>query len=173
VGDVQERARGRTHHCRHQPDLDTEVREGRFRRDLFERLNFGADSRATLRGAHRGYSACSTARARPDGVGRWISLSPETEHFLSTLDFTWPGNVRHIEQLAARLTLEGGEPVSSDRLESLLDRGGTVDEAATTGSKHRAAGIARGGGKTRLQQPLRARYPNATRRRAGGDPQDR
>jgi DNA-binding NtrC family response regulator len=41
--------------------------------------------------------------------------------FLERLPFAWPGNARHIEQLAARLTMEGARgPVSADHLSRLL-----------------------------------------------------
>src|SRR5439155_19431747 len=53
--------------------------------------------------------------------GRWIELEPDADEYLKTLDFAWPGNVRHLEQLAARLTLESPEgPVGRDEVARLL-----------------------------------------------------
>ena len=40
-------------------------------------------------------------------AGRWMEVVPESSRFLVELDFAWPGNVRHVEQLAARLAMEG------------------------------------------------------------------
>jgi two-component system nitrogen regulation response regulator GlnG len=65
-------------------------------------------------------------------AGRWIELSPEAERRLLGLDFTWPGNVRHLEQLAARLSLGGvSSPVTAEEVMALMDRG---PEAPATGS---------------------------------------
>ena len=41
--------------------------------------------------------------------GRWVRLTDEAQIMLRELDFAWPGNVRHLEQLAARLATEQPE----------------------------------------------------------------
>jgi DNA-binding NtrC family response regulator len=54
--------------------------------------------------------------------GRWIEVSAEAEEYLRSLDFSWPGNVRHIEQLAARLATEGLQgPATARDVARLLD----------------------------------------------------
>jgi DNA-binding NtrC family response regulator len=51
-----------------------------------------------------------------------VELDVEAAESLVNLDFSWPGNVRHLEQLAARLTLEGpGRRVTAGDLRRLLD----------------------------------------------------
>jgi Nif-specific regulatory protein len=103
-------------------DLRREVQEGRFRRDLYERLNYVPIRVPPLR--ERKYDIPVLLRHCLDlhELGRWVELSPEAEQFLMTLDFAWPGNVRHLEQLAARLALERPEePVTPPDLERLLE----------------------------------------------------
>jgi DNA-binding NtrC family response regulator len=104
-------------------DLEREVAEGRFRRDLFERLNYVPVRVPPLR--ERLDDLPLLLRHALDQLesGRWIEITPEAERALQGLDFAWPGNVRHLEQLAARLSLEaGGTPVTPERLLALLDR---------------------------------------------------
>ena len=106
-------------------DLRREVQEGRFRRDLYERLNFVPLRIPPLR--ERRYDIPVLLRHALDQLeeGRWIELSADAERYLMELDFAWPGNVRHLEQLAARLALTSpNEPVSAAELEGLLEPGG-------------------------------------------------
>jgi len=57
------------------------------------------------------------------GNGRWLQLTPEAERFLSETEELWPGNVREIEQLAARLGVSASSgPITPADLERLLDR---------------------------------------------------
>jgi transcriptional regulator with GAF, ATPase, and Fis domain len=110
-------------------DLRREVQEGRFRRDLYERLNYVPLRVPPLR--ERRYDIPVLLRHALDQLeeGRWIELSADAERYLMELDFAWPGNVRHLEQLAARLALTSpNEPVSAAELEGLLEPGG-IDAA--------------------------------------------
>jgi transcriptional regulator with GAF, ATPase, and Fis domain len=103
-------------------DLRREVQEGRFRRDLYERLNFVPIHIPPLR--ERRYDIPVLLRHCLDqhDVGRWIEITSDAERYLMELDFAWPGNVRHIEQLAARLSLlSPEEPVSPEDLGDLLE----------------------------------------------------
>ena len=88
-------------------DLDVEVREGRFRRDLYERLNFIPIRIPPLRERTGDIPLLLRHCLDQNPEGRWIELSREAAEYLTHLEFAWPGNVRHLEQLAARLTVEG------------------------------------------------------------------
>ena len=120
-------------------DLEEEIAAGRFRRDLYERLNFLPIRVPPLR--ERGSDIPRLLRYFLDESesGRWIELEPEAERFLVDLDFTWPGNVRHLEHLAARLAMEElDRPVGAEDLRALLDttarsgagQNGNVQEAS-------------------------------------------
>jgi DNA-binding NtrC family response regulator len=88
-------------------DLEVEVSEGRFRRDLYERLNFIPIRIPPLRERSEDIPLLVRHCLDQHPDGRWIELSKEATEYLANLDFAWPGNVRHLEQLAARLTVEG------------------------------------------------------------------
>ncbi len=86
-------------------DLPQEVRAGRFRRDLFERLNFVPVRVPPLRERREDIPAILRHCLDRTEAGRWIELTDDAQRWLRELDFAWPGNVRHLEQLAVRLTL--------------------------------------------------------------------
>ena len=88
-------------------DLETEVQQGRFRRDLYERLNFIPILTPPLRERLDDLPLLLRHCLDTTESGRWIELTPEACAFLEQLPFAWPGNVRHVEQFAARLTIEG------------------------------------------------------------------
>ena len=121
VGDSQERRAdvrviGATNR-----DLEAEVRAGRFRRDLYERLNFVPINLPPLRERREDIGLLLRHCLDSHASGRWIQVSQEGSDYLSRLDFTWPGNVRHLEQLAARLILDAPRaPVGSAELVRLL-----------------------------------------------------
>ncbi len=103
-------------------DLSEEVAKGRFRRDLFERLNFVPLRVPPLRERREDIPLLLEHSLEQYDAGRWIELSPEACSFLTTLDFAWPGNVRHLEHLAARLAMDKPrDPVTPDHLRRLLD----------------------------------------------------
>jgi len=103
-------------------DLRREVQEGRFRRDLFERLNFVPIRVPPLRDRRYDIPVLLRHALDQQEEGRWIDLSAEAERWLMDLDFAWPGNVRHVEQLAARLALaRPEEAVTAEDLEGLLE----------------------------------------------------
>ncbi len=102
-------------------DLAGEVVAGRFRRDLFERLNFVPVDIPPLRERRSDVPILLRHLLDQTAAGRWIEVAPEAERWLAGLDALWPGNVRQLEQLAARLTLEApARPVSRSDLERLL-----------------------------------------------------
>jgi NtrC-family two-component system response regulator AlgB len=120
-------------------DLAEEVRAGRFRRDLFERLNYVPLRIPPLRERKADIPLLLEHGLRQHDAGRWIEVTPEAAQFLVELDFSWPGNVRHLEQLAARLALERPErPVTPDDLRRLLDVTAPGREAAETETRRAA-----------------------------------
>lgn len=152
-------------------DLDLEVEQGRFRRDLFDRLNFLPVRVPPL-------------RERPDDIplllrycldqtesGRWIEVAADAMSYLEQLDSPWPGNVRHIEQLAARLTTEyQAGHVAAEDIARLLDarllrpqpgssrEGGAVPASLDAG----LPSLLEGAERAWLEEALR-RYPRLTR----------
>ncbi len=103
-------------------DLEEEVRAGRFRRDLYERLNFVPIRIPPLRERSEDIPLLLTHCLEQVASGRWIELGGDGARFLRELDFAWPGNVRHLEHLAARLAMEGLEgAVGASEMLRLLD----------------------------------------------------
>jgi len=103
-------------------DLEVEVAEGRFRRDLFERLNFLPIRVPPLRERIEDIPLLLRHCLDLTDSGRWVRMSDEAIAYLLRLDFSWPGNVRHIEQLAARLAMEAPrETVGAADVARLLD----------------------------------------------------
>ncbi len=98
-------------------DLEDEVREGRFREDLYYRLSVVPIHTPPLR--ERGQDVLVLMHAFLDrfaaehGTPRKLML-PEVE--TSLLAYSFPGNVREMRNLAERLVILAGDPV---RLEDL------------------------------------------------------
>ena len=167
VGDPEERRADVRVIAATNRDLDVEVEAGRFRRDLFERLNFIPIRIPPLRERLEDIGLLLRHCLDQTGNGRWIELSPEAVRFLEGLDFSWPDNVRHIEQLAARLTMEGSNgPVTPADLTRLLDAGAAVGRGRRgDGAIDLEAGLPlllEEAEKSWLEEALR-RYPDLTR----------
>jgi DNA-binding NtrC family response regulator len=164
VGDVQERRADVRVIAATNRDLEREVREGRFRQDLFQRLNYVPIRVPPLRERTEDIPLLLRHALDQTDTGRWITLTPEAERFLTSLDFAWPGNVRHVEQLAARLTVEEpAEPVGPETLERLLDR----SESGEPGGAARdlpdgLSAMVEGAEKASIEETMR-RHPDVTR----------
>ena len=111
VGDPQERRADVRVIAATNQDLEAAVREGRFRQDLYERLNFIPIQVPPLRERRADLAPLLRHCLDQTDFGRWVELSEEASRFLEELDFSWPGNVRQVEQLAARLATEGRQGV--------------------------------------------------------------
>jgi Nif-specific regulatory protein len=151
-------------------DLEREVAEGRFRRDLFERLNYVPVRVPPLRERLEDLPLLLRHALDQHEAGRWIELAPEAERALVGLEFAWPGNVRHLEQLAARLSMRSGTgPVGAVELLALLDRrDGTAPPAA--GSRDLSSGLPsllEEAERSWLEQAIRI-YPDLTRAELAG-----
>ncbi len=171
IGDPQERSSNARIIAASNRDLEQEVRAGRFRRDLYERLDFLPVRTPPLREHPEDIPLLLRHCLDRHEAGRWIELSAEATAFLAGLPFAWPGNVRHIEQLAARLTVEGLRvPVQAEDLSRLLgDRarhGVAVNgEPPATAAAELEQGLPRlleEAEKAWLEEALR-RYPDITR----------
>lgn len=85
-------------------DLAAELEAGRFRRDLFYRLNIIHIALPPLR--DRGPDILTLAHeflaSAAHETGRRVSLSPEVE--AAFLTYAWPGNVRELKNLIRRLS---------------------------------------------------------------------
>jgi len=97
-------------------DLNVEVQQGRFRRDLFERLRFLLIRIPPLRERREDLPLLLRDRLDQIESGRWITLTPEAVELLRRHESSWPGNVRNVEQLAARLAAECGRGTVSAQL---------------------------------------------------------
>jgi DNA-binding NtrC family response regulator len=103
-------------------DLEEEIRQGRFRRDLYERLNFVPIRIPPVRERPDDVPLLLEHCLKQYDVGRWIDLSEASVRFLSELEFAWPGNVRHLEHLAARLAMDKPNgPTEPEDIKRLLD----------------------------------------------------
>lgn len=95
--------------------LEHEVREGRFRADLFHRLNVYPITVPTLRSRREdiqmlaGYF-CERTRRRL-GVGP-VRISPDALDTLSA--YSWPGNVRELENVISRAILKASAGLPRD-----------------------------------------------------------
>ena len=89
-------------------DLRAEVTNGRFREDLFYRLNVMPIALPALRertGDIPALARRALARFAP-GQGQAFALGPEAERALSA--YRWPGNVRELENVVQRAAILAG-----------------------------------------------------------------
>jgi len=99
-------------------DLDCEVREGRFRQDLFYRLKVVSVPLPPLR--ERGDDAVHLTRHFLDHYNekfrkRFTSIAPEVEDIVR--GYRWPGNVRELRNLIERIVLlENDDTLREDHL---------------------------------------------------------
>jgi transcriptional regulator with GAF, ATPase, and Fis domain len=116
-------------------DLDDEVREGRFRRDLYYRLNVFPITLPALRDRREDIPAlveCLVSRLSESLRRRIDVIPPDVMDALRGHD--WPGNVRELENVLQRaiilskggvLTLNGVWTPRSDSIER-REEGGTL-----------------------------------------------
>ena len=115
-------------------NLETLVKEGRFREDLFHRLNVIRIHLPRLADRREDIPKLLThflKRAAEELEVEVKQLRTETEEFLSSLD--WPGNVRQLENTCRWITVmaSGREVLVSDLPPELLDQQTSV---ATSGN---------------------------------------
>ncbi|MAD47106.1 MAG: nitrogen regulation protein NR(I) [Oceanospirillaceae bacterium] len=110
-------------------NLETLVKEGRFREDLFHRLNVIRIHLPRLADRREDIPKLLThflKRAAEELEVEVKTLRPETEEYLSSLD--WPGNVRQLENTCRWITVmaSGREVLISDLPPELLDQQGST-----------------------------------------------
>ena len=109
--------RRRAHHRRHAPDLETLVQAGKFREDLFHRLNVIrihiprlSDRREDIPALAEHFASAAQELSVETKV-----LKPETKEYLQHLP--WPGNVRQLENTCRWITvMASGREVHVDDL---------------------------------------------------------
>jgi len=167
VGDARERTANVRVIAATNRDLALEVRAGRFRRDLYDRLNVLRVRVPALRERVQDIPLLLRHCLDQTPQGRWIEPTAEAHRYLVGLDFAWSGNVRHVEQLAARLTTAGYKGAVGPReLEGLLDRDdGEPAGGPSTPGLDMKAGLPRmleEAERSWIAEAMR-RYPEATR----------
>ncbi len=131
LGSTENRASDFRLICATNKDLETEVREGRFRADLFYRINVVALRTPPLR--ERREDIAPLAFHFLDRYNRRFGkdvgpLAPEAIRALEAAP--WPGNVRQLQHAIERVVaLKPGGPVSAADLEGIVRR----DEAVPDG----------------------------------------
>jgi DNA-binding NtrC family response regulator len=112
-------------------DLSSEVQAGRFREDLFYRLNVVAIRTIPLREriedvpvlATKYLAELASRHGMPTGA-----LSPESIEILQ--QYSWPGNVRELENVLERAVMfSSGDHIDPDALSGLIVGGAWIETA--------------------------------------------
>ncbi len=106
-------------------DLPEQIREGRFREDLYYRLNVIEVSIPPLRERRSDIEPLAKHFIDVHGMDRELSVSEELMEVLSRHD--WPGNVRELENICQRLAIltRDGKIEAKDLPASLVAPGAT------------------------------------------------
>jgi DNA-binding NtrC family response regulator len=100
-------------------DLTAAVEQGRFRQDLFYRLNVVALSVPPLRERREDLPILAAHFLRKHGGRAQLSLSPEVLDVMTS--YGWPGNVRELENaLMHAIALRQGEVILSESLPATI-----------------------------------------------------
>jgi transcriptional regulator with GAF, ATPase, and Fis domain len=115
-------------------DLDEEVKRGRFREDLFYRLNVVRIDVPPLCERAEDIPLLVDFFAKRHAVDNPPAFSREAMDILMGAD--WPGNVRELENevLRAMTMSSPGQPIGPDDLSPRLNKGGTAQTAEGAGS---------------------------------------
>ena len=100
-------------------DLPKEIAEGRFREDLFYRINVIPVHLPPLRERERGHRGCWPSTSSRDSRSRWASASPASRGRRSSCleRYHWPGNIRELENAIERaVALEQTPTILADSL---------------------------------------------------------
>ncbi|MDM8557406.1 sigma-54 dependent transcriptional regulator [Candidatus Parabeggiatoa sp. HSG14] len=116
--------------CATNRDIKAEIKAGRFRKDLYYRLNIINLKMPTLR--QRGDDILLIAKHflsyyAKDENKSFQGLTPEVEQQL--LDYHWPGNVRELQNLIHRIVvMNNGKTVTVKMLSTLINKSETQFE---------------------------------------------
>ena len=113
-------------------DLEDEVRKGRFREDLYYRLNVVSVRMPSLRDRRQDISLLASYFAAKYGkrAGRTlVGISPRARACL--LNYDWPGNVRELENAMERAVVLGSSDLilPEDLPESILEKAAPAETA--------------------------------------------
>lgn len=117
-------------------ELERDVRDGRFRADLYYRLNVIRLAIPPLRDRPSDVALLFATLA--DRAGRMLGLAPpdlSVEGVARLRGHSWPGNVRELSNVAERLTVRfGGERIGSAEVDAILAVGSApvIPEGATS-----------------------------------------
>jgi two-component system, NtrC family, response regulator HydG len=150
-------------------DLADDVREGRFREDLYHRLNVVALHSAPLRERHEDVTLLAQffLRRSAERCKRHVEgLSKEVEHLLT--QYSWPGNVRELENAMERAVVLGVSDwvLPEDLPETLLEsapRDASAKYHLSVGQAKRESileAYAQGGGDYKAAAKLLGLHPN-------------
>jgi transcriptional regulator with GAF, ATPase, and Fis domain len=115
-------------------DLEADVRSGKFRGELLGRLDMLQIRVPPLRERREDIGLLLRDCLDREQGGRWIELTDEAIHYLESLPYDWPRNVRDLKRIATLLTVAGLEgPVTPTALASLFD-GRNGSPAGTSGT---------------------------------------
>jgi transcriptional regulator with GAF, ATPase, and Fis domain len=103
-------------------DLTTAVREGRFREDLFYRLNVVAVKLPPLRERREDIPLLLEHLIQKHGGGREIAVDKRAMARL--LAYSWPGNVRQLENEVMRLAVLADDAIREEHLSTEIAAGG-------------------------------------------------
>lgn len=127
-------------------DLAREVEAGRFREDLYYRLNVVTIRTLPLRErpedipvlAERYLAELASRHGMP-----LCTLAPAAIEVLQ--GYAWPGNVRELENVLERAVMfSSGDEIDPDALTGLMGSGGSVSAGASTGTAAMAAAATQG-----------------------------
>ena len=120
-------------------DLEEEVKKGRFREDLFYRLNVVSLRMPALRERREdipllaSYFAAKYAKRANRNV---LGISPQARAFL--LNYDWPGNVRELENAIERAVVLGSADLilPEDLPEVVLEKSGPTQGGVSVSAFH-------------------------------------
>lgn len=118
-------------------DLELDVKEGRFREDLFFRLNVVPLQSPSLRERREDIPPLASAFLREFCRENGLRDKPVDPEVLDALaQRTWPGNVRELKNVVERMAILSGERITLDDLpeEGRLSASMAEREAAANGS---------------------------------------
>ena len=107
-------------------DLEVEVQEGRFREDLFFRLNVVPIESPPLRARKSDVPLLAKGFLRDFCAENGVRCKPIDDEVLDALgDRPWPGNVRELRNIVERMVILSGERITLDDLpeEGVLSQG--------------------------------------------------
>ena len=117
IGDTQERRSNTRVICATNRNLEDEIAAGRFRQDLFYRINVVTLNLPPLRERREDIPALANHFLAHFNTKFERETSPFSEEILQNFTHQeWRGNIRELENLVARYAILGGlDPVTTDR----------------------------------------------------------